>query len=122
MTDYLDPHFVRALCRDPERRTLQDLQIIYYGLLGLEALRPCRDSVLRGLCKIVRYERHHANHVLYYTGELATSWYILLSGSVFIDGSMFLPLTRESQNREERSCIFLDIQLTFPLKDIHNLI
>ena len=43
----------------------QDLQIIYYGLLGLEALRPCRDSVLRGLCKIVRYERHHANHVLY---------------------------------------------------------
>ncbi|KAL0104370.1 hypothetical protein PUN28_017239 [Cardiocondyla obscurior] len=91
MTDYLDPHFVRALCRDPERRTLQDLQIIYYGLLGLEALRPCRDSVLRGLCKIVRYERHHANHVLYYTGELATSWYILLSGSVFIDGSMFLP-------------------------------
>ncbi|XP_033230691.1 rap guanine nucleotide exchange factor 6-like isoform X14 [Belonocnema kinseyi] len=91
MTEYLDPHFVRALCRDPERRTLHDLQIIYYGLLGLEALRPCRDSVLRGLCKIVRYERHHANHVLYYTGELATSWYILLSGSVFIDGSMFLP-------------------------------
>ncbi|XP_031783844.1 rap guanine nucleotide exchange factor 6 isoform X4 [Nasonia vitripennis] len=91
MTEYLDPHFIRALCRDPERRTLQDLQFIYYGLLGLEALRPCRDSVLRGLCKTVRYERHHANHVLYYTGELATSWYILLSGSVFIDGSMFLP-------------------------------
>ena len=28
------------------------------------------------------------------TGELATSWYILLSGSVFIDGSMFLPRSR----------------------------
>ncbi|XP_057337134.1 rap guanine nucleotide exchange factor 6-like isoform X6 [Microplitis mediator] len=91
MTDYLDSHFVRALCRDPDRRTLQDLQIIYYGLLGLEALRPCRDSILRELCKVVRYERHYANHVLYYTGELVTSWYILLSGSVFIDGSMFLP-------------------------------
>lgn len=23
MTDYLDPHFVRSLCRDPDRRTLQ---------------------------------------------------------------------------------------------------
>ncbi|XP_011309778.1 rap guanine nucleotide exchange factor 6 isoform X5 [Fopius arisanus] len=91
MTGYSDPHFVRALSRDPDRRTLQDLQIIYYGLLGLEALRPCRDSLLRELCKIVRYERHHANDVLYYTGELASSWYILLSGSVFIDGSMFLP-------------------------------
>ncbi|KAL6449136.1 hypothetical protein ACFW04_000670 [Cataglyphis niger] len=111
MTDYLDPHFVRALCRDPERRTLQDLQIIYYGLLGLEALRPCRDSVLRGLCKIVRYERHHANHVLYYTGELATSWYILLSGSVFIDGSMFLPRSRlfkrKTHARSQRRVLFI---------------
>ena len=28
------------------------------------------------------------------TGELSTCWYILLSGSVFIDGSMFLPRSR----------------------------
>ncbi|MPD06592.1 hypothetical protein E2C01_102411 [Portunus trituberculatus] len=27
-------------------------------------------------------------------GELATCWFILLSGSVFIDGSMFLPRSR----------------------------
>ncbi|KAH0568895.1 hypothetical protein KQX54_021591 [Cotesia glomerata] len=80
--------------RQRKNMQIKDLQIIYYGLLGLEALRPCRDSILRGLCKIVRYERHYANHVLYYTGELATSWYILLSGSVFIDGSMFLPRSR----------------------------
>ncbi|XP_063217155.1 rap guanine nucleotide exchange factor 6-like [Bacillus rossius redtenbacheri] len=91
MADYVDPAFVRALCRDPERRTLQDLQIIYYGLQGTEALSPYRDSVLRALCKTVRYERHEANDVLYYTGELSSCWYILLSGSVFIDGSMFLP-------------------------------
>ncbi|KAL1459972.1 hypothetical protein WDU94_011914 [Cyamophila willieti] len=71
-----------------------DLQIIYYGLHGLEALAPYRDSVLRSLCKLVRYERHSANDVLYYTGELSTCWYILLSGSVFIDGSMFLPQSR----------------------------
>ncbi|XP_046668061.1 rap guanine nucleotide exchange factor 6 isoform X3 [Homalodisca vitripennis] len=91
MTDYIDPHFIRALCKNPERRNLQDVQIIYYGLHGLESLSPYRDSVLRSLCKTVRYERHDANDVLYYTGELSTCWYILLSGSVFIDGSMFLP-------------------------------
>ncbi|XP_014601024.1 PREDICTED: rap guanine nucleotide exchange factor 2-like isoform X3 [Polistes canadensis] len=112
MTEYLDPHFIRALCRDPERRNLQDLQIIYYGLLGLEALRPCRDSILRGLCKIVRYERHNANHVLYYTGELATSWYILLSGSVFIDGSMYLPCSsfgkRTGSARRPNECFVLE--------------
>ncbi|KAI5738620.1 hypothetical protein M8J77_009277 [Diaphorina citri] len=94
MNEYVDPHFIRALCKTPERRTLQDLQIIYYGLHGLEALAPYRDSVLRSLCRVVRYERHQANDVLYYTGELSTSWYILLSGSVFIDGSMFLPQSR----------------------------
>nr|XP_024217393.1 rap guanine nucleotide exchange factor 6-like [Halyomorpha halys] len=94
MTDYIDPHFIRALCKPPERRNLQDLQIIYYGLHGLEALSHYRDSVLRSLCKSVRYERHLANDVLYYTGELSTCWYILLSGSVFIDGSMFLPTSR----------------------------
>ncbi|KAF7418742.1 hypothetical protein HZH68_001395 [Vespula germanica] len=80
MTEYLDPHFIRALCRDPERRNLQDLQIIYYGLLGLEALRPCRDSILRGLCKIVRYERHNANHVLYYADNQYCNSIHALSG------------------------------------------
>ncbi|GLV34005.1 PDZ domain-containing guanine nucleotide exchange factor [Carabus blaptoides fortunei] len=90
MTDF-EPVFVGALSRPPGARSLQDLQVIYYGLSGLEALTTLRDSALRSLCKVVRYERHQANDVLYYTGELSTCWYVLLSGSVFIDGSMFLP-------------------------------
>ncbi|KAK7788587.1 hypothetical protein R5R35_012815 [Gryllus longicercus] len=94
MTDYVDPHFVRALSRDPDRRSPQELQVIHYGLQGLEALACYRDSLLRALCRTVRYERHDANDVLYYTGELSTCWYILLSGSVFIDGSMYLPRSR----------------------------
>ncbi|XP_039276653.1 rap guanine nucleotide exchange factor 6-like [Nilaparvata lugens] len=94
MSEYIDPHFIRALAKPPDKRNLQDLQIIYYGLHGLEALSPYRDSTLRSLCKTVRYERHDANDVLYYTGELSTCWYILISGSVFIDGSMFLPTSR----------------------------
>ncbi|XP_069681189.1 rap guanine nucleotide exchange factor 6-like [Periplaneta americana] len=94
MTGYSYPHFIRALWTEPEKRTLQDMQVIYYGLQGMEALSPYRDSVLRSISKTARYERHEANDVLYYTGELSTCWYILLSGSVFIDGSMFLPRSR----------------------------
>jgi hypothetical protein len=90
MTEW-DQMFVSSLARPPACRSLQDLQVIYYGLSGLEALQTLRDSALRALCKVVRYEKHQANDVLYYTGELSTCWYILLSGSVFIDGSMFLP-------------------------------
>ena len=44
---------------------LQDLQVIYYGLQGMEALTPYRDSVLRTIAKTARYERHEANDVLY---------------------------------------------------------
>ncbi|CAI6363494.1 unnamed protein product [Macrosiphum euphorbiae] len=89
-----DPHFLKALKRHPDRRTLQDLQIIYYGLQSLEALYTYRDSALRTLCKTVRYEHHEANDVLYFTGELAMCWFVLLSGSVFIDGKLFLPTSR----------------------------
>ncbi|KAK1792578.1 hypothetical protein P4O66_012507 [Electrophorus voltai] len=43
------------------------------------------------MCESVRYEQHDANEVLYYPDDLGTCWYILLSGSVFIKESMFLP-------------------------------
>ncbi|EFX70422.1 hypothetical protein DAPPUDRAFT_328339 [Daphnia pulex] len=61
------------------------------------ALRPMgafgllRDSALRSLCRVIRYERHDANDILYCRGELCSCWYVLLCGSVFIDGSMYLP-------------------------------
>lgn len=61
----LEPVFVSALTRPPGARSLQDLQLIYYGLSGLEALAALRDSALRSLCKLVRYEKHQANDVLY---------------------------------------------------------
>lgn len=64
MTDW-DQMFVRSLSRQPATRSLQDLQVIYYGLSGLEALQTLRDSALRALCKVVRYENHQANDVLY---------------------------------------------------------
>jgi Rap guanine nucleotide exchange factor 2 len=41
------------------------MQVIYYGLQGMEALSSCRDSVLRSIAKAARYERHEANDVLY---------------------------------------------------------
>ncbi|KAL3284268.1 hypothetical protein HHI36_018429 [Cryptolaemus montrouzieri] len=108
-----DQMFVRSLARQPQYRTLQDIQNIYYGLCGLEALQTLRDSSLRTLCKVVRYEKHAADDVLYYTGELSTCWYILLSGSVFIDGSMYLPRSsfgkRTGGNaRRQHECFVLE--------------
>ncbi|XP_023310109.1 rap guanine nucleotide exchange factor 6 isoform X3 [Anoplophora glabripennis] len=112
MTDW-EGMWIRSLTKPPACRSLQDLQVIYYGLSGLEALQTLRDSSLRALCKVVRYEKHHANDVLYYTGELSTCWYILLSGSVFIDGSMFLPRSSFGKRtggsaRRQNECFVLE--------------
>ncbi|XP_057661272.1 rap guanine nucleotide exchange factor 6-like isoform X3 [Diorhabda carinulata] len=112
MTDW-EGMWIRSLAKPPTCRSLQDLQVIYYGLSGLEALQTLRDSSLRALCKIVRYEKHLANDVLYYTGELSTCWYILLSGSVFIDGSMFLPRSSFGKRtggsaRRQNECFVLE--------------
>ncbi len=45
---------------------LQDLQLIYMQLCSMEALSKLRESALRSLCAMVRYERHAANDILYW--------------------------------------------------------
>ncbi|KAF3838756.1 hypothetical protein F7725_010524 [Dissostichus mawsoni] len=70
------------------------MEIVYSYLHGMEALSNLREHQLRIMCETVRYERHEANEVLYYPDDVGSCWYILLSGSVFIKESMFLPRSR----------------------------
>ncbi|TKS83105.1 Rap guanine nucleotide exchange factor 6 PDZ domain-containing guanine nucleotide exchange factor 2 [Collichthys lucidus] len=44
----------------------------------------------RSMCTSARYERHEANHILFFPDTIATCWYILLSGSVFVKEHMYL--------------------------------
>uniref|UniRef100_A0A8C8K850 Rap guanine nucleotide exchange factor 2 n=1 Tax=Oncorhynchus tshawytscha TaxID=74940 RepID=A0A8C8K850_ONCTS len=76
-----------------------DLEIVYSYLHGMEALSNLREHQLRIMCETVRYERHEANEVLYYPDDIGSCWYILLSGSVFIKESMFLPRSSERGGR-----------------------
>ncbi|XP_056623536.1 rap guanine nucleotide exchange factor 2 isoform X2 [Triplophysa dalaica] len=91
MASYVDNSFRHAIMKNPADRTQQDLQIVYSYLHGMEALSNLREHQLRLMCETVRYEQHDANEVLYYPDDIGTCWYILLSGSVFIKESMFLP-------------------------------
>ncbi|XP_035275205.1 rap guanine nucleotide exchange factor 2-like isoform X6 [Anguilla anguilla] len=91
MASYVDNSFRQAVMKNPAERTQQDLEIVYSYLHGMEALSNLREHQLRMMCETVRYERHEANEVLYYPDDIGTCWYILLSGSVFIKESMFLP-------------------------------
>ncbi|XP_068134951.1 rap guanine nucleotide exchange factor 2 isoform X7 [Hyperolius riggenbachi] len=91
MASYVDNSFRQAVMKPPADRSRQDLEIVYSYLHGMEALSNLREHQLRLMCETVRYERHEANEVLYYPDDIGTCWYILLSGSVFIKESMFLP-------------------------------
>ncbi|XP_049340499.1 rap guanine nucleotide exchange factor 2 isoform X4 [Astyanax mexicanus] len=91
MASYVDNSFRQAVMMNPAERTQQDLEIVYSYLHGMEALSNLREHQLRMMCETVRYERHEANEVLYYPDDIGSCWYILLSGSVFIKESMFLP-------------------------------
>ncbi|CAH1794604.1 unnamed protein product [Owenia fusiformis] len=102
MAAYIEMEFIYSLKKLTHERTSQDLDIIYSYLHGMEALTCLREPALRSLCKAVRYEFHDANQILYRQGDLSTCWYILLSGSVFIDGSMFLP--RSSFGKRTAGC------------------
>ena len=44
----------------------QDLDTIYHGLQELPAFSKLRDSALRSLCAMVRYQRSDANDILYW--------------------------------------------------------
>ncbi|CAF0941045.1 unnamed protein product [Rotaria sp. Silwood1] len=105
--------FRQSVAKFPSERTTQDLTIINSYLKNLEALSSLRESHIRHLCKTIRYEFHDANHVLFSRGELNTCWYILLSGSVFIESTMYLPRAsfgkRTSSNQYRiNECVILE--------------
>ena len=94
MLSYSEQQFINALRSDPAKRNMhvshsrnldairlfrlaqpftftcafwfQDMQVIYTHLSGMSALSKLRESALRSLCKMVRYERHPANDILYW--------------------------------------------------------
>ncbi|VDK71703.1 unnamed protein product, partial [Onchocerca ochengi] len=49
------------------------------------------DAPLRAICCTARFEKHPANFILFRQGQVATCWYILLSGCVFMDEQIYLP-------------------------------
>lgn len=115
----VDLGFMKSLKRDPERRSEADAQTIYYTLRyvvtadlfiylfdvwfvnvsftpdrSLQCLSRLPPEAIYQIAQTGYYMKKQANDILYCRGEIAHCWFILISGSVFIDGSMFLPITR----------------------------
>ncbi|KAL3982798.1 RasGEF domain family protein [Acanthocheilonema viteae] len=83
--------FIDAIAKEPSIRTDEDLKIIYSNLRRLDVFHNLNDAPLRAICCTARFERHPANFILFRQGQVATCWYILLSGCVFMDEQIYLP-------------------------------
>ncbi|KAM9728125.1 rap guanine nucleotide exchange factor 6 isoform 4-T4 [Menidia menidia] len=90
MTGAAETSFKMALRKPPSLRTAEDLHTIYCHLYHMDVLSHLREHQLRSMCTSARYEKHEANHILFYPDSIATCWYILLSGSVFVKEHMYL--------------------------------
>ena len=109
----LDTDLRASLQKDCADRSEDDVNRVFSYLVGVDALTSARESTLRSLAANAKYRFHDANDILYCRGEISHCWFILLSGSVFIDGSMFLPRSSfgrrlPGNGRRQNECIILE--------------
>ncbi|XP_074865415.1 rap guanine nucleotide exchange factor 6 isoform X2 [Carettochelys insculpta] len=111
MTSRVDPKIKQALRKKPAERTQEDLNTIYSYLHGMDILSHLREHQLRIMSSTARYERYKGNQVLFCSETIARCWYILLSGSVLMKDSMFLPpcsFGKQSGGKRGCECIILE--------------
>uniref|UniRef100_A0A8C8S813 Rap guanine nucleotide exchange factor 6 n=1 Tax=Pelusios castaneus TaxID=367368 RepID=A0A8C8S813_9SAUR len=90
---------------------VHDLNTVYTYLHGLDILSHLREHQLRIMSSSARYERYKGNQVLFCSETIARCWYILLSGSVLMKDSMFLPpcsFGKQSGGKRGCECIILE--------------
>ncbi|XP_053156737.1 rap guanine nucleotide exchange factor 6 isoform X11 [Hemicordylus capensis] len=111
MTSLVDPRIKQALRKKPSERTQEELSTIYYYLHGMDILSHLREHQLRIMTSSARYKRYEGNQVLFCSDTIARCWYILLSGSVLMKDSMFLPpcsFGKQSGGKRGCECIVLE--------------
>ncbi|XP_014383360.1 rap guanine nucleotide exchange factor 6 isoform X4 [Alligator sinensis] len=111
MGSAVDPKVQQALRKKPPERSREDLNIIYTYLHGMDILSHLREHQLRIMSSSARYERYKGNQVLFCSETIARCWYILLSGSVLMKDSMFLPpcsFGKQSGGKRGCECIVLE--------------
>ncbi|KAM4749509.1 rap guanine nucleotide exchange factor 6-like [Rhinophrynus dorsalis] len=111
MSILMEPTFKEALKKKPKKRTQEDLNIIYSNMHRMDILSHLREHQLRLMSATARYERYSGNQVLFCSESLSRCWYILLSGSVLVKNSMFLPpcsFGKQSGGKRGCECIVLE--------------
>lgn len=125
----LATQFRRILSISKEKRTSEDADIIYGHLREIQALSKLPESIIHQMAKHSWYEVHEANEPnLYCAGDLASCCYILLAGSVYLNGYLYLPGSCFGQQTDSGTrvsdCLILEhsemIVISYPRKEIES--
>ncbi|CAF1061724.1 unnamed protein product, partial [Brachionus calyciflorus] len=84
MNSKLDSSFLESLKKLPEQRSHIECDIIYENLKKLETLSTFRDSTIKCISKFIKYKTYEKDAFLFKSGDLITSWYVLLNGSILL--------------------------------------
>ncbi|XP_047125253.1 rap guanine nucleotide exchange factor 6 [Hydra vulgaris] len=110
----LATQFRQVLLIPKDRRSNAHIDMIYTQLREIQVVSQLPESVIRLMALHSRYEVHESNEQLYCEGDVAHCWYILLSGSVFIEriDKMYLPGESFGQKtksgRRDADCFILE--------------
>ena len=80
-----DEHFIRLLKTAPVKRSDVELRYISYFLQTLSAVNHASQTALHALSRSVYYDCRDRGLLVYNASDVATCWYILLSGTICRD-------------------------------------
>ncbi|XP_024084546.1 rap guanine nucleotide exchange factor 4-like, partial [Cimex lectularius] len=74
--------WITAFDKRPSERTCRDVDLICGRLRRIDSLARIPQSLLNNLAHLAFYEDLEKGVTLFRQGEIGTSWYVILTGSV----------------------------------------
>jgi hypothetical protein len=68
-------------------RTTEDIECLARSLRSISAFSKLSDFLLQQLCSVMYFEEYDSGRVLFKQGDVGTSWYVILRGSVKVNVS-----------------------------------
>ena len=76
------PEFLAACAKDPQQRSDADIELFKSATESASFFQKLPSDVLPEVLRVLNYEVLKAGAVLFRQGDLGTSFYVVLSGSV----------------------------------------
>ncbi|XP_022161315.1 rap guanine nucleotide exchange factor 4 [Myzus persicae] len=110
--------WITAIDKRPSDRSAKDVEAITSRLRRVDTLNRLPNSVLQQLAFVGYYEDLERGVMLYRQGEIGSSWYAVLGGSL---EARLTHTTQTSSTNTDKAVVSLDVGATFGESIVHDL-